>query len=287
VVYVRAHFAAAPVVWWCQMRGIHVVHEINGKPADLDVTYPALKWLVPFSTWLYRIQYRRAAYLFAVTEGLREWARGFADHDRVSVISNGANTDIFHPDGSAADFSGPAVIFVGGLVAWHGIDTMIAALRERDWPTDTRLVVIGDGIERQKLEKCAESRLVWLGLQPYKEIPTFLRGAFAALCVIDGSGGRSVSGVAPLKMFEAMACGIPVIVSDLPFQADIVRMADAGLVVPPGSSVALARAVATLRGDKATAGRMGRSGTAYVRTEASWKLRSREVHLRLLALSNG
>jgi glycosyltransferase involved in cell wall biosynthesis len=109
----------------------------------------------------------------------------------------------------------------------------------------------------------------------------------AALCVIDGSGGRSASGVAPLKMFEAMACGIPVIVSDLPFQADIVRMADAGIVVPPGSPAAIARAVATLRRDNAAARRMGRNGAAYVRNEASWKLRSREVHLHLLALSNG
>ena len=286
IVYVRAHFAAAPVVWWCRMRGVRVVHEINGKPLDLGVTYPALKLFVPFSNWLYRIQYRRAAYLFAVTEGLKEWARSFAGHDRVAVISNGANTDIFRPDGPAVDFYGRAVIFVGGLVAWHGIETMIAALREHDWPADTRLVIIGDGVEREKVEKCTDSRLEWLGLQPYAEIPTFLRGALAALCVVDPSGGRSASGVAPLKMFEAMACGIPVIVSDLPYQADIVRRADAGLVVPPGSPVALARAVATLRRDNAVARRMGRNGAAYVRKEASWKLRSREVHLRLLALSN-
>jgi glycosyltransferase involved in cell wall biosynthesis len=287
VVYVRAHFAAAPVVWWAQARGIHVVHEINGQPRDLGISYPALKFFVPIFAWLHRVQYRRATYLFAVTEGLKEWVRGFAGHDRVAVISNGANTDIFHPDGPAADFGGRVVVFVGGLVAWHGINTMLAALREDDWPPDIALVIIGDGRERAKLERCPESRLKWLELKPYADIPTFLRGALAALCIIEDPGGRSASGAAPLKMFEAMACGIPVIVSDLPFQTDIVRAADAGLVVPPGSPAALAQAVATLTRDNVEARRMGRNGAAYVLREASWRSRSRELHLRLLALANG
>jgi glycosyltransferase involved in cell wall biosynthesis len=139
-------------------------------------------------------------------------------------------------------------------------------------------------MERTKLERCPDSRLKWLGLKPYADIPVFLRGALAALCVIEDPGGRSASGVAPLKMFEAMACGVPVIVSDLPFQADIVRKTDAGLVVPPGSPAALARAVAALTRDHDGGGRMGENGAAYVRSEASWKLRSRELHLRLLAL---
>jgi glycosyltransferase involved in cell wall biosynthesis len=202
------------------------------------------------------------------------------------LISNGANTDIFRPDGSATDFGGRVVVFVGGLCAWHGIDTMIAALRENDWPSDTRLVVIGDGPERAKVASRQESRLEWLGLKPHADIPSFLRGAVAALCIIEDPGGRSAAGVAPLKMFEAMACGVPVIVSDLPFQADIVRTIDAGLVVPPGLPAALAHAVATLARDHDGAGRMGRNGATYVRNKASWKLRSRELHHRLLALSN-
>jgi glycosyltransferase involved in cell wall biosynthesis len=220
-----------------------------------------------------------------VTDGLKQWVRGFARHDRIAVISNGANTDIFRPTGPAVDFHGRVVIFVGGLVPWHGIETMIAALREDDWPSDVRLVIIGDGMERARLEERTESRFEWLGLKPYHEIPSFLRGALGALCVIEDLGGRSATGVAPLKLFEAMACGIPVIVSDLPFQADIVRKADAGLVVPPRDAVALARAVARLNRDIAEVRRMGQNGAEYVRNEADWRLRSREIHLRLLALS--
>lgn len=282
-VFVRSHFMALPLALWARWRKVPVVQEINGKPADIGVTYPALKPLSPVFAWLYRTQYRMAAHLIAVTEGLAQWARTFSGHDRVSVVSNGANTELFTPDGPRADIAGRYVIFVGGLVAWHGIGTMLAALREPAWPADVKLVIVGDGIERDQVEAAKDnSRLLWLGRQPYEAVPALLRGALAALCVIEDQDGRSASGVAPLKLFEAMACGVPVIASELPFQTEIVRQAGAGLVVPSASPVAVAAAVRTLgeAPDKASA--LGKNGAIYVAREASWQQRGGEID-RILA----
>lgn len=277
-VFARSHFMALPLALWARWRGIPVVQEINGKPADIGVTYPAFKSLAPVFSWLYRTQYRIAAHLIAVTDGLAHWARSFANHDRVSVVSNGANTALFNPDGPNADISGRYVVFVGGLVAWHGIDTMLAALKEPAWPADVRLVIVGDGIEREKVAAAeGDACLLWLGRQPYEAIPALLRGALAALCVIEDQDGRSASGVAPLKLFEAMACGVPVIASDLPFQADLLRNADAGLIVPPAAAPAIASAVKSLA-DAPEKGRLlGRNGAAYVAREASWHQRGQEI----------
>lgn len=277
-VFVRSHFMALPLAMWAYWRKLPVVQEINGKPADIGVTYPALKPLAPLFAWLYRTQYRMAAHLVAVTEGLARWAGAFAGHDRVSVVSNGANTELFTPEGPRADIAGRYVIFVGGLVAWHGIGAMLAALQDPSWPDDVRLVIVGDGVERHKLEAAkAEPRLLWLGRQRYEAVPALLRGALAALCVIEDQAGRSAAGVAPLKLFEAMGCGTPVIVSDLPFQAEIVRQAGAGLVVPSASPSAIAIAVAELAEASNKTAEMGRSGAAYVEREASWRQRGREV----------
>ncbi|WP_161992808.1 glycosyltransferase family 4 protein [Aureimonas leprariae] len=277
VVYVRSHFAALPTAMMASLRGVPVVHEVNGKPNDVEVTYPALRRFAPLFRRLYRLQYRRAAALVAVTEGLMDWARTFAGHDRVLLVTNGANTDLFRPDGPAASMERHVVVFVGGLVAWHGIDTMLAALGEDDWPDEVDLLVVGDGVERDKIERCASTKLRWLGRRPYDEIPSLLRAATAALCVIENPGGRSSSGVAPLKLFEAMACGVPVIVSDLPFQADIVRARETGLVVPPGDPKALARAVASLVGRPEEAARLGRNGADYVARKASWRMRAEQL----------
>lgn len=277
-VFVRSHFMALPLALLAAWRKLPVIQEINGKPADIGVTYPALKPLSPIFSWLYRAQYRRAAHLLAVTPGLTDWAREFAGHDRVSTVSNGANTALFTPEGPAGPVEGRYVIFVGGLVAWHGIGTMLAALREPDWPADVKLVIVGDGIERDKVEAVkGDPRLVWLGRRPYDEVPALLRSALAALCVIEDQDGRSSSGVAPLKLFEAMACGVPVIASDLPFQADLVGNANAGLIVPPAAPQAVAAAVQTLADAPENARALGRRGANYVAREASWHQRAQEV----------
>ncbi|WID98749.1 glycosyltransferase family 4 protein [Bosea vestrisii] len=277
-VFVRSHFMALPLALWARRRKVPVIHEINGKPADIGVTYPALKPFSPLFAWLYRTQYRMAAHLVAVTEGLAQWARSFAGHDRVSTVSNGANTDLFTPEGPRADIAGRYVIFVGGLVAWHGIGTMLAALREPAWPADVRLVIVGDGIERDRVEAAkGNPRLLWLGRQPYEAVPALLRGALAALCVIEDQDGRSAAGVAPLKLFEAMACGIPVIVSDLPFQAEIVRQAEAGLVVPAASAARIAETIRMLAEAPERAAMLGRNGGTYVLREASWRRRGDQI----------
>jgi glycosyltransferase involved in cell wall biosynthesis len=260
--------------------GKPVFHEINGKPADFAVTYPGLVALAPLVTWLYRRQFTRASHLFPVTDGIKDWAMSFAGHVRVSVIPNAADTRLFTPQGPVAEGHGRYVLFVGGLVAWHGIGTMLAALDHPDWPHDVRLVVAGDGVERGKLEaRHLHPRLTWLGRRPQAEVPPLLRGALGALCVISDPEGRSGTGVAPLKLFEAMATGVPVIVSDLPFQADLVRDQAAGLVVPPDDPGALARAVATLVAAPDAARAMGQRGASYAVEHASWRQRAEAIGL--------
>lgn len=286
-VFARSHFMALPLALWARWQKIPVVQEINGKPADISVTYPAFKPFAPLFAWLYRTQYRMAAHLIAVTEGLAQWARAFAGHDRISVVSNGANTKLFTPEGPRADVAGRYVIFVGGLVAWHGIGTMLTAMQDPTWPEDVRLVIVGDGIERGKVEAASsDPRLLWLGRQPYEAVPALLRGALAALCVIEDQDGRSASGVAPLKLFEAMACGVPVIASELPFQAEIVRQAQAGLVVPAETPERLAAAVQQLSENGETARSMGANGADYVVREASWQRRGNDIHQILKTVSS-
>jgi glycosyltransferase involved in cell wall biosynthesis len=142
--------------------------------------------------------------------------------------------------------------------------------------------VVGDGIERGRLEKAAGNpRLLWLGRRPYREVPAILRGARAALCPIEDPDGRSATGVAPLKLYEAMACGVPVIATDLPFQREIVIGEDAGYIVPPGDAPALAQAVASVAINPEEARRKGARGAAYAVAQASWAARAAEVSSRM------
>lgn len=277
-VFMRAHFAAMPLSAWAKLRGVPVFQEINGLPADILVTYRWLRWIGPLIRWLYRTQMRMASHVFVVTDGLRGWALAEAGHDRVSVVTNGADIDLFNPDGPRPAEPERYIAFVGGLTAWHGIATMIAATKEPGWPEGVALVMIGDGVERDRLkDTAAHPRVRWLGRRPPKEVASYLRGAIAALSVTEDSAGHLNTGVAPLKLFEAMASGVPVIVTDLPFQGDVVREHETGIVIPMASPSALAAAASQTAAEPGLAQQRGDNGRRYVERFASWQSRAKEI----------
>lgn len=286
-VYMRAHFAALPVSWLCRLRGVPVFQELNGQPGDVMTTYPWLRAIGAPLRYAYRAQLRWARRVFPVTDGLARWARAEAGHDRVTVVANGANLKVFHPDGPRPPTEEPYIAFVGGLAAWHGVGTMIAATRDPHWPERVKLIVIGDGVERDAIRQAEfDARVAWLGRRPQEEAAAYLRGAIAALSITEDRTGHLGSGVAPLKLFEAMASGTPVIVSDLPFQKDLVESHETGLVAPMGDAAAIAKLAARLAADPAEARRLGANGAAYVAANASWAARAREVSDAMLAALN-
>ncbi len=277
-VYMRAHFAAWPASVFAYLQGVPVFQEINGLPADIFVTYRWLGRLSGLVNWLYRSQMQMAAHVFVVTEGLKQWALSQAGHERISVVSNGADIRLFSPEGPRPPTDGPYIVFVGGLTAWHGISVMRAAVDDPAWPLGLQLVIIGDGVEREQLSQPGLSeRIKVLGRREPQEVAKWLRGAVAALSITQDTTGHLGTGVAPLKLFEAMASGVPVIVTDLPFQRDVVRQYETGLVIPLASASALARAAAQLAGEPDFARRLGRNGADYVRAFASWRRRAEEI----------
>lgn len=282
VLYVRAHLLAWPVTFWARLLRLVTAQEVNGIELDVIVSHP---WLVPFRRvvrWLYWSQYRISDRLFPVTNELAEWLRLGVGHDRITVVANGANTDLFHP---IERESVPFVVFFGGLTAWHGVDLMLGAIRHPQWPKGIELVIIGAGAEGKKVETAIRSGLPirWLGYRPNPEIPELVAGALAGLIPITNPRGRSSTGVSPLKLYETLACGIPAIVTDLPGQAEVVRAGNCGLVIPCDDPAALAEAVARLAANPDSASEMGRRGAEFVRREHSWAVRAREIDRVLCA----
>ena len=287
VLFVRGHPMAMPAAKLARWCGIKVVHEINGRTDDIGVTYPGMARFMGLIGWLQRTQLQSAGHIFAVTDGLASYVRKQAGHDRVSIVPNGANMTLFSPVGEAHSEPEPYAVFVGSLAAWHGIGTLLGATRSPAWPVGVRLVLIGDGLARNEIataaRDCGNGRIVWLGLKPYAEIPYYLRGAIAALVPITNPANRSLSGVAPLKLFEAMACGVPVIATDLPFQAELVKRAQCGMIVPAGDADALAHAVAMIACDRGSAAAMGTRGRAAAEGE-SWAIRAAGIDATLRRL---
>jgi glycosyltransferase involved in cell wall biosynthesis len=287
-VYIRSHFLTLPTALLARAAGSIVVQEVNGPAGDIYDAWPQLRPLARLLACVMHTQYRLADAIVVVTPGLEGHLRDRTGRRRgYHVIGNGADVDRFHPLGTAAVAdSRPYVVFVGALASWQGIDTILGAVEAPEWPSAVDLVIAGDGKERERIEVAtrANSRIRWLGTIPYAESPALVAGSLASLVPM-ADAPRSRYGLSPLKLFEAMACGVPVVASDLPGLGDTVRAHDCGLTFPAGDPGALARSVAQLAADPARAREMGSRGRDAAVVRYSWDARAGQTEQVLLDLA--
>lgn len=285
-VYMRGHFMSIVASLGAKLLRVPQVHEVNGPYADIFVMYP---WTRPFGglfVWLSRTQHRLADAIITVTPQMAAWCAEDCGNPNVHVVPNGANLDLFKPGLRSPEAPhGPYAIFFGAFSPWQGIETMLQAVRLPEWPHGVKLVLAGDGLERTKVEAAAKEsdRVIYIGTRGYKDLAGFVAPATVGLCAKSDGGTHASTGWSPLKLYEMMATGIPVVVTDLPGQYEIVETSQAGLVIKPGDPLALAQAVARLATDPATAKAMGERGHAIVSQEHSWDRRAQDTLQVLLA----
>jgi glycosyltransferase involved in cell wall biosynthesis len=152
---------------------------------------------------------------------------------------------------------------------------MLRAVRLPQWPSGVTLTIAGDGALREACERADDGTTIrYVGVVPHDRVADLLGGSIASLCVQTPTSGRGEVGCSPIKLYEGLASGRPVVASDLPGVGEVVRDARCGIVVPPGDAPHLAEAVARLSRDKGMATEMGRRGREAVIHEHSWAARA-------------
>lgn len=279
-IYIRNHFATFPTALVAKLLRKPVVQEVNGPYEDLFIAWPKTKMLAPLFKWLIRMQLKWADAVVAVTSQLGKWVQSETGQRSIQVIPNGANSEIFQPQAQLKyDLPKPYVVFFGALARWQGIDTLIKAVYSPHWPSDVNMVIVGDGAEREAVEKAAldNTKITYLGPVPYLDIAGIVANSLGGLSPKNNERGRSSTGLFPLKLFETMACGVPVIVTDFPGQADLARQYNCGLVIPHDNPDALARAVATIYANPTMRSDMGARGRRAIEEEHSWDCRAAKI----------
>ncbi len=274
VVWLRMH-PLGIVTAWLAWRRVLVV-EVNGVPEDFYVAHPGLRRLGLILKPALKSQLNRADHLLPVTEGLAAQLRRRFPDSVISVIPNGVDPANFSPDlPRPADApNGDYVIYFGSLILWQGVDVALAATRERPWPHGVTLLVLGDGPDRAQVEAAAEAspgRVCYLGPVAPEAVPGYVAHACASLIpkrYHDASAGQS-----PLKLYESMAAGVPVIASVLTGATDLPQIADSLHVVEP-ESIAFAEAVARVIADPATARDRAARGRSAVLQGHTWAHRA-------------
>lgn len=288
VVYERASLFGTAGLTFAREAGVPHLLELNAPLVDEQQRYRqggALRDLAEASeSWLLR----GTDAVLAVSAPLAAHvvARGVAA-DRVHVVANGVDTQRFHPgDGAAvrARFGlgdGPVLGFVGGLRPWHGIEVLpalVAALRPQH-PGVTALVV-GDGPLRAGLEREArrlhvERHVVLTGTLPHEAVPDCIRAFDVALAPYPEAAHAFY--FSPLKLYEYLACGIPVVAARLGQIADAVTEGTTGRLYPAGDLDALVAACTSLLDDAGTRRRMGAAAAAAVAARHTWRHNAERV----------
>jgi glycosyltransferase involved in cell wall biosynthesis len=112
-------------------------------------------------------------------------------------------------------------------------------------------------------------RVRFLGQVPRAEVVAAMRSARAGV-VLNHPTVNYVDAY-PTKMFEYMACGLPVVCSNFPLWTEIVRGADCGIAVDPRDPRAIADAIRALGDDPALARRLGENGRRAIAERFNWE----------------
>ena len=243
-------YAAALLGRWL---GVPVTITLRGTEAR-HARMPALGKLV-------RRALERASRVFSVSESLKRIAVELGIPDRkILVIANGVDTATFHPMSRSEARSRlglpqdvPVLVSVGALVerkGFHRVIECLPALRaalpglryliaggpspEGDWRERLEAQVAG-----MRLEDCVR----FLGAVPPDELRVPLSAADVFVLATRNEGWANV-------FLEAMACGLPVVATDVGGNAEVVCRGDLGTIVPFGDTSALASALAAALGRK-------------------------------------
>lgn len=175
--------------------------------------------------------------------------------DKTSIVPLSIDPDDFGPfDGPKHDQSRPTLLFVGRLSYYKGVEYLVDAMVD----VDADLLVVGDGdrreaIERRVREKNLDGDVTLLGRVSDRK----LRDCYeeADVFVLPSIAPSEAFGVVQL---EAMACGLPVVNTDLPTGVPWVsRDGETGRTVPPEDAAALAGAINDLLDDPSLRRRYG------------------------------
>lgn len=257
----------------------------RGVPGFLEVNAPLIEEQARHRTLVNkglaeqaaRRAFRAAEKILAVSRQVAAWLEGYLEESKdVHVVPNGVDATRFCPGLIPAMPAGAGTFtlgFVGTLKPWHDLETLAAAFeRLHQQNANTRLLVVGDGPRRSYLkERFKRSGIAdsahFVGAVPPADVPAWLASMDVALALYS-DGERCY--FSPLKVYEYMAAGLPVVASRSGQLQELIEDGKNGFLCAPGDTAAVVSALERLLENPHLRAAMGRFGRTLVCRHHTW-----------------
>jgi glycosyltransferase involved in cell wall biosynthesis len=219
---------------------------------------------------------------------------------KVKVVSNGVNIKRFYPIDNeklllhwktrlGITEGDRVVAFVGNLAPWQGLNTLIdSAFHILSREEKLKFLIVGDGLlkgdlVRKVLDSGFEKQFIFTGMVDYEDVPFLIN--IADICVAPFILQRNkMTGLSPLKIFEYMACGKPIVSSRIE-GLEFIESEKAGYLTEPDDPIGLEEALSDLIKDPERRRCMGRTGLQIVREKFDWESKVVEIERILCELA--
>jgi len=281
VVYIRRGISLIPAIFATLKKSI-LIYEVNDDPyAQEDL--PSMSIFSRVDRWLsiktdeIALCWCNAAFVITKQIGdkiIRQLPR--ISPTKIHVVPSGTNTNLYRPMDKHQcrsmlhlEPTRTYIGFMGSLLDHQGVEVLIDAAPHviNSFP-DTCFVIIGEGPmkdrwRRRVHEQSIQRNFLFTGQIDYEKTPVWINAMdICTAPYIRAAGLRS-----PVKIFDYLACGRPVIASRIPGTTDIFEDSGAVRLVEPENKEAFAAAIVDLLSNTETASSMGLDGRRWVEAQ--------------------
>ena len=212
---------------------------------SIDVTSRLVPspFLVTPTKFIESFVYKHATAITSVTLHLKSYMESYGvPGSRIRVLPSGVDAKMFSPgppnhalmSGWGIDAGDPVILFMGTIYKFSGLDRVI-----QDFPgllarhPRAKLLVVGNGEDEGRLKDMAANTgvsgsVIFGGLQPYALLPDILRSS--TICINPFELNGITRDILPTKLFQYLACGKPVVATELPGTTPFLAGEEQGVV---------------------------------------------------------
>lgn len=193
--------------------------------------------------------YHHSHNIITVTEGLKRYISAYGVSEKIHLIRNGYDDELFFPV-QGAKFSKFSLIFHGTLGKAQNVETLLKVALALESQDDIEIIVAGDGPKLKDILDAQRKNIRYLGILDYQAIPETLRKCHVGLSFrTDDMIGKEAF---PVKVFEYVGCGLPVVLTPRGEAGDMIEARSLGKSFENHEIEAICREISLLKSNITT-----------------------------------